>query len=524
MKPYAYNPRLVPTVFVDYSTGKGVNVTSGARFVVPIKDRRRKTPALADVLNAALTAEVERVYFTGTKPADKWLLQPSEGWLPNGHYLDADVPVGRFLAAHNHDIRVELRRAAEWFGEGDYTPDTARDAWQLLSRLYSRSFGERARLLASPAGTGLDAWARTLPFDLPDVAQLDDELAALVRSTSPQHRVELFTKTAHRAECDACRPLVDVDQVPGFHYLDGRMMYASLTRELGTVDGMKLLNEAQALALLNTKEGKYVRARYQVRYAVPPGWSHAGLLMEKCDNPGLSLDDPDRRWHAPNVPGYIGTTWADSSEIALAVRNGWLVRPLRGLVFGKGRPLDKWTERLVTMRERANDPLIDVSAEVRDLVRGAVRAMLLFAIGGFHSAARDVTHVTDTPLRIPQGVIVTEPAPGLFVWRERVATSGRQRAFHHPEWSSQVWARAHTRLLDSPTGDKDTTAGLLHLAPAHVIGVYGDALYLTEDPRWPDDGRVGRFRHKGAITTAVPAPTTADARNRLRAQAERAST
>jgi hypothetical protein len=35
-----------------------------------------------------------------------------------------------------------------------------------------------------------------------------------------------------------------------------------------------------------------------------------------------------------------------------------------------------------------------------------------------------------------------------------------------------------------------------------------DALYLTTDPGWADDGKPGRYRLKGSIERPIPAPAS----------------
>ena len=58
--------------------------------------------------------------------------------------------------------------------------------------------------------------------------------------------------------------------------------------------------------------------------------------------------------------------------------------------------------------------------------------------------------------------------------------------------------------------------------PSQLIGVNGDALYLTSVPQaclpvdqgGGDDGRTGRLRVKGWIGEPMPVPATTEARNK----------
>jgi hypothetical protein len=496
-RPAPWNVADRPTVFLSELTAQGVD--DGGRPVRAVIGGRRTHPQLADLLETALRHGAQRVFLVGpspTKPArpvrdalgNKWLLRATPGWTPGTHYLHSTLPVGRFT----HDAtgaKVQLRRAAEWFGEGDYSATDARTAWSLTLHVHRRVFGERAGLHDSPAATGLDAWARSLPHDV-DVPQLDDDTAHLVRSTSPQHRIELLRH--------------DRAQLPGFFYLDGRMMYAALTRELGVAPVTYLAGrDAQE----RSEADPYARARYLVRFRVPGDWSHVGLFMVK-DDAGA--------WHAPREPRATGETWCDAAELHLARQQGWNVDVREALVFSKGRPLDTWTDRVRRARRFAGE--VDAPQLVRDLARGALRNTLLHGIGAFHSTGREVTRVYASAMDAPAGAV---PAGDLYVAREHAPLVGRNAQLRHPEWSSQVWGRAHARLLDSPTAVKGTRAGALHVPFTDVLGMRGDALYLACQPVWPDDGKEGRLRPKGALRERVAAPTTPAQLNELRARAER---
>lgn len=498
-RPAPWNVADRRTVFLSELTAAGVD--DGGRPVRAVIGGRRKHPQLVDLLDTALRHGAERVFVVGPSPTasarpvrdtlgNKWLLRATPGWTPGTHYLHSTLPTGRF-AHEGTGARVQLRRAAEWFGEGDYSATDARSAWALTLHAHRQVFGERAGLHDSPASTGLDAWARSLPRDV-EVPQLDEDTAQLVRSTSPQHRVELLRH--------------DRAQLPGFYYLDGRMMYAALTRELGVAPARYLAGRHAADA---AELHPYARARYLVRFRVPAGWSHVGLFMVK--------DDALGGWRAPREPGEPGETWCDAAELHLARQQGWQLDVREALLFSKGRPLDTWTDRV--LRARALAAGVDAPELVRELARGALRATLLHGIGAFHSTGRDVTRAFD-PMRAPAGVQV-EPAGELVVAREHQPLTGRNAAMRHPEWSSQVWGRAHARLLDSPTATKGTRAGALHVPFRDVLGMRGDALYLAAQPAWPDDGKEGRLRPKGAVRQPVPAPTTPAQLNALRGQAER---
>jgi hypothetical protein len=500
-RPVAWQSRARRSAWVDYRSGAGVD-DSGAPFVVR-PSGRRTTPGVVDFLDAARAANIERVVLTGARPTQKWLEVATPGWTVDGtHFVDALRPCGRF--AHDTGSKVQLRRASEWFGEGGYGPRDARDAWDLLGAAMraKTAFREDFALRDSPSGTGQQAWAKSIiGEDAP--ALLTPAQAQLVRSTSTQARVEVVATERRR--------------VPGFVYLDGRVFYAALTRELGTGPAQHLSFPSgttyEALRAIDDGRMAYRRARYLVRFTVPDGWAHVGLLSCK-------LEDSDREWWCPREPGYVGETWVDSAEAELAHRSGWAMEVLEALLFTPGRPLDTWTDRLLRAREGVAKS--DAPPLIRDMVRGALRLVLISTIGAFSSTGRDVTRLTTDvagDMRaglIPGDARLTPISDDLIkaVWREELSAAGA--AFARPELASQVWGRARARVLSGQGG-----TGALHVPFEEVLGIRGDALYLTRDPGWPDDGKPGRLRVKGRIDDPVTAPTSIRELDALRARAER---
>jgi len=457
---------------------------------------------LEAALAAALAAAAPVVMLTGQRPASGWLFRPAPaGWAHGEHFTDLDRPVGRF--EHHTGARVELRLAAEWWPGHDLNPTHAAAAWSLLEREFVRAFRGQAGLWSTPGTTGVEAWVAATGPDRP--GQLEPDLADLIRQTSPQHRVELV---------DHDDP---PDELPGFAYLDARWSYAALTRELGSAPA-RMLTAEQAGELAAREP--HARARYHVRGRVPDGWDHVGVLVCKRDS--------GDGWHAPRRPGEPFDTWVDAYELALAGRLGWTVDHVEAIALTQRRPLDTWTERLVRARQRIldTDP-----GPVGSAAAAAVRQIMLTALGGFHSTGRDtLTPITEEQAarRLPPDAAL-ERHGSVLVLRRRRVLAGRAALLTHPEWSAAVWAKAHARLLEAPTGTGQW-AGVLQLPLADVIGMRGDALYLTRDPGWPDPpdpaGRPvnGRYRLKGALTGPLPYPRTLADLNKLRAASEAAGT
>ena len=475
-------------------------MTTTAPVLAPWQPRERSTawrpwaPGMASqqglqgLLEGARAGGYDRVMVCGQAPPPTWLLRMVPGWTGGAHYLDTDTPVGRFT----HDATghaVQLRRAAEWFGPTVTTPRDCAEAYDLLAGAWRRVMG--GPLFDSPAATGMDGWLRCNP----DTEQLPADLAELVRATSPQHRVELFPHEG---------PL------PGFAYVDGRFQFASLLAELGTATGAHLyedpvIAEHQAADL-------YARARFQVRATVPRHWDTLGVLM--CP----AGPDPGDGWRSPRTPGETFTTWCDGAELRLARLYGWQCDVLAALPFGKGRPLDQWRDRILRGREHLATP---APSRVHDAARAGLRSILLQTIGAFHSTGRTLTRVIDPTNYAGDGAL--EHRGHVWIVREHHALTGRAAAMTHPEISAQVWGRSHARVLESPTGGT-RWAGAAQVELADIVGIRGDALYLTRNPQWPDDGKIGRLRLKGWLPGPLDPPRTLDELNRLRAAAEKAST
>lgn len=492
-----HNPRRPRTLWLDTATGRGLDDDGRPGMVTA-----GEPVTLADVLRGVERTRAERVMLTGPMLSRTQLLTPVEGWTAGAMFLDHELPVGRY--AHElAGLRVEVRRAAEWFGDGDYGVETARSAERALAQVYAAEVPGGA-LFRSPGATGRDAWLRSIPRtkdtgELQVPEQVSLEVAELLRATSPQHRIERMAPPSEGAT------------MPGLWYLDGRWMYAALCRELGTGPARWLTGPECEVA------DTYARNRYRVRFTAPHGWDAPGILMAKAG------DSPADGWHCP----MSGETWADAAEVTLARRNGWHVEFLEGLAFTKGRPLDTWVARLVRARDRVDERL--VGDDVAPMVRAAIRSMLLHAIGAWHSSGRDETTVTAGPMMPPAGDGWSAPEPletGGVLWRRRHGLSAREQAMTHPEWSAQVWGRAHARILEGPTDTRGLMSGALYLKPGTLVGIYGDAVMTTERPHWADldDGKPGRLRTKGHVCGPIPWPTTARERDRLARQADAAGT
>lgn len=528
-RPWKFRP--IETYFGDFTTGRGVN-SAGA----PIKPRiggRRTKPALVDLLDTAAAHGCERIFLTGDLPVSTqgrphWLLTPTEGWKvdqTHGHFIqDNRPPTGRFIR-RTDGLKVEVRTAAEWFGTNDVAPETAREALDLTGSLL-RDDAQDPHLGRTPTATGLNFWMTTLPKKGFEPELLDDDLAREIHATTGQHRVEHFVDGPSRCECGDCPALVPAGQIERFTYIDGRFMYSSLCREVGSAPALRLTGE-QATEFFSGPAGRYNKGRAKIRFTVPQGWE--GM-------PGLvPVAREDGQWHYPCRPGATHTAWVDAVELDV-VRTFWeeeSFQILEGVAFTKSRALDNFANRLVVAREKAAE--FDADAALIETVGAALRSILLQTIGGFHSLGRNSVFVVDSPRDVPPEYAGSvSDFGGMLTYSKPFDDASTGWAFH-PEYSSQVWARERARMLQGPiapitypNGWQHNRWGALYLLPESLLGINGDAIYTTTIPRAAlpvergggDDGKVGRLRVKGVIEGPMKAPKSTEDRNRLRSKAE----
>ncbi|WP_271438062.1 hypothetical protein [Micrococcus luteus] len=522
----------IPTLWADYKTGQGV-MGNGQR-VQPKIGPRRKSPNLQDMLDTAADAGAQRIMFTGKVPAADqgqrhWLLVQTPGWNSQGHYLGTPI-TGRFERTATGQ-KVEVRTAAEWFGSTPLNPEQARTAWDALETIVGEFFPD-GKLMKTPAATGSNLWAISLPANVNPVPVTPD-IAEELHRTSGQHHIEHLVAGPSLDAHEDCVPLVDpaqTPQIPAFSYVDGRFMYAALCRELGIGPAVRL-NKADTYDML--ENDPYARARVYVRFQVPQGWNHIGIF-------GCQHENVRDGWYYPNRPGATGQTWADAAEIHIARAHGWMVDPQESVVFATkvpglhdktknvtARPLDTWANRLIKAREAVDaDP--QMPEIIKAAVSGSLRAMLIQTIGNFASRGRKQTFISYDPKDVDPYAKDVRQQGKAFVWTSEPMADENVSRYYRPELAMQVWARGRARLLSGPMAD-GAMGGALHV-PAHtLLGVRGDAIYTTELPRWSlpverggsDDGKIGRMRLQGYLEGPMKTPVTEAERNTLRAKSAR---
>lgn len=432
---------------------------------------------LSRVLDTARGRTDATVYLVGRRPGGSverfldWATAP-DGWTAAGHWLGAP---SRPVLRYSNDLTgqtVEVHRAASWFGEGDYSTVNVAHAFGLLERVARQQLDDGAAVLATPATTGRDWIARMLPTA--GVEVLPEDVQHVIRSTSGQGRWQLFTADDER------------DTLPGLYGYDMRFGYAALCSGLPVAflgDGPSVFEP-------------YARARWRVRVRITRGWDRLGLL-------GV-YDNSTDAWRWPDTPGEEFETWCDGAELRIVQQQGWHFTVLDSLRFREGKPLNRWAAAVRAMRDDLaalhGHPDYD-PADVA-LAAGAARMVLVAAIGALHAKGTDTTETLPVALadRVPAHATDVRLDGDTVTYRLPAPPSWRQMA--HPEWSAAIWARCRARLLDH------RGTGALHVAPSELVALRQDAIYMTSDPGWPDDGSVGAMRRTLAKRGPVPTPRT----------------
>lgn len=372
-------------------------------------------------------------------------------------YVDGHYPLAKLAD------RTEVSYAAQWFGEGDYTPEQAAYCWQRVEQLLQQLWrSDGVSLLMTPATTGRDLWARTIPSGGWPV--MSGYAQQWVRRSSGQGRMETFPSQGRMIGRE-------------LYEYDARLAYVGMMTEL-PIGEPEAVTGAEAAAW--NAANPYGQARYWVSWQAPDGWAHPGILPAHAEG-------SERAWHWPlrSDDPY----WCGAAEVFAAQRAGWSVRFHGGLIWHQvGNPLGTWRDRLV----RALEFSAKWPEPFASMARAAFRSIALHTLGAFHGAPHVVTR-TGSDADIPaDAVALRAVGRGLWTWREH--QPAKWGAMVHPEWSSTVWSRARARLV---LGHRGST-GLLTVDPSCLVAVRTDAIYTTQRTSWAehDAGRPGQYRER----------------------------
>ncbi len=384
-------------------------------------------------------------------------------WETVHEYHDSTAPAMSYR--NTQGLRVDVLRASQWFG-GEPSPVEAANAWRAVSGVLAARFD--MPLLATPATTGRELFARTIPNGT-QWPILDLATRELIRSESGQGRIAVTNPDG--------RP---IERVVAY---DGRLMYAALTWKLPAGE-----------PIVTDRWHNYARGRYKVRFAIPNNYN-TGCVCGAAGHEGigpLAVKSPSGGWEYPSEPGYEGVTWADGAEIHAAMKHGISCNVITGIVWpDEASPLDNWTHRLTKAIGDAQLLGGDgASATTRRNVGRALRALIIHTLGIFHAGGRWVTGA-GTIDQIPSDATGVTRQGSVWTWRTHV---DRVDMFAHPEWSACVYGRARARMY----------LAACSVPAADVLGFATDALYLASDPRWRDDGKVGTLRRTKVVEFSEP--------------------
>lgn len=385
---------------------------------------------------------------------------------------------------HEDRWKLSLRREGQegalrilpierWLGRQDVPQDVARATMEALGKALVARFGQR--ICATPAETGFWAWKESVGYYPP----------------LPEAIRDAFVGTQGRFEvCPA------VETIPALYCLDMRLAYAAAAlnvqsspqwRHEEPSGGVWLVPDEQSASTVAGFLG-YTPARYKVRFRAPAGWGHVGLLPAT----GYPLE---------------GDAWADGTEVRLAIEHGWQIEVMERIyaVREPGRaswrkPLSPWANGLLAIRDT---PPRGIDA---DLWQNACRNIILHTIGLMAGKSRMETRTvrredgewadwSDVPSNAVPGSEVERGVDILYQSVNRVGSS----VFRHPELAHQIWGRTRAALLSAhqAVNGARRRVGALHVPREQVVAFSQDALYLTAEPGWPDDGKNGRYRVKG---------------------------
>lgn len=437
---------------------------------------------LSDILS--WSGFTDRIHVCGPleKMTREWMMEPlAHGWkLGREFVFKHRTAVYRRPEKPDEEFSVKLISHRESWLPGCDDAKTACDAWDALKAEW-QSTG--LPLLSSPAATGKALLWESFPRDA-EFPSLPDDLAKLIRSTSPQHRIEKLTRVEFD-DAEAANKLIDKYCIQ----YDGRWMYAAMCG----LDRFPV-GEPKRVGYFQPYEPGW----HLVQVKIPSGWDHIGLLPMLTPN----------GWTYPNRAGLFIRGWAAEPELTLALKCGWeIVEHYDGYTFEKGRPLGPWSRKLIEMRAElqekakwAKDGPGPFVTNHYDYAAAAIRQILNHTIGAIHrnDFEREMFVSDDNfrqwrrenpdlaestgghrdPVRVEGGYLVPCFVPD----------TSRLSIFM-PHLSATIYSLARARVAE----------WCLKCDPSTLVKINGDALYSTiEQPELDalNTGRLGQPRRK----------------------------
>lgn len=472
--------------------------------------RKKQTKSYFNPNNGNLYSEVSRVHRLGESVTLKEVIEMCDTDVlytmptPKGRYIhpdsaypqkrdieQLDIPIvkwymradkyGKVRTGSSGKLQVSGRELdilpmGRWF---DVTPDVALQdvviAMRELERILNEKFPARDRdgkpslveLLETPTRTGKDLLRRKIPYKA-TYSPLPDSVSEKLMHNFSQGRTELFTHGV---------------TIEDLHCIDGRLMYGSCYRGLpvGTP-----IHDNDSVFM------GYMPSFYLVDFTVPSNWKHIGLLPVKPTGKGGSI--------YPNMPRYEGESWCSYKELMLAIGHGWYYEIRERIMFpdsinksftGKD-PLRNWGDTLVLdLREKYTHP----SKAVQNLVKSALRHLLIDTIGGLHSGNmwENVYAETDDEI-MEYGTLPLWDGTNFYGKVKRELTDYELQTFQ-PHWSLDIWCKARVKLAEVA----------LTIPFEQIITFRTDSIWTNGvQPHIIDNGKVGSFREKDVLVYKGP--------------------
>lgn len=408
-----------------------------------------------------------------TAPPHAWYTAPlADGWQVRYRQEQPPLRTATYTRDDRPGLEIQFRHTSAWF-RTETSLSRVRAAYAALEKRLRRDWRDpHVVLLGSPAQTGLDLLARSLPKDRDGqpyrYALPEPELWELLHTYAYQHRLDLTT-------------LPDITTAPGYYYLDGRFAYAAHTRN---VPCWPTLHDHD-----NVFEFKGW-GFYHITSRVPRGWAHLGIFKQ----PG------ELAW--PNTPGQMVTTWADSHEIKLAIEQGWdLQIHERYLYAGASTrpgsdPLKTWDGRLVTAYQDCASPAL---GDYGPLLKEAVGHLVYDTIGTFKRSATIETVYVPRGADLPASAVSVEAVPGGFEAKIERPLSDYQLRWALVHWWAAITHKQRRHLMRNVFKTPRRDVAAIRTDAAHLLAPPDPAV-------WSDSGKVGDYRVKGKIERKVSAP------------------
>jgi hypothetical protein len=402
--------------------------------------------------------QVRHVVVTGARPGGtgrglrEWV-NATGGWFLAGDPYVTPNALRVSLAGEGRTMHVS--RAESWFGLAE--PDTCVEAMRVVRHVVASG---GARVTSTPGRTGLALLRAMWANRGQEWEACPPEVCELLRSTSGQGRFELFD--AGRV---TNRKVVAVD---------ARFQYAALAR-----------TEMPIGEPLHLTRGQDAPNPFWPAWCEVDFWPNGGPI-------GLLgvMTDERRGWEYPTTGGPF-RTWCSGAELMLANTHGYRCEVQQAYVWpNRAKPLAAWADKLIRERERV--ATLPLGPGVVDAVRGALRGLVIQAVGMMHGRPPGRQCIAGTPAEIPPDAYQIKRDGD--VWRYTMAGEPAAGSIVRPEWSTRIWSLARYRL-----------ASQMIAQPRPVIACALDGFYVAGEPHVAaETGRAGEWRQAGRWSN-VPA-------------------